>query len=253
MKNASPIKIVLFLSCIVLIVTILIFSMAMESKKSKVDSQIQTIWHSSEDGEYNEIEFDKDGSYSSIGAISGEGTYRIDRNNGWIILTARNGDINVLYFNKDRDGTIAALTMKLSTTTSTLVPGPMPDLDQSHGKETNAISQSEYDMFSTNTVASLLAADGWKCNEKTIHFSNNTLYLDGEKYLQAVLTGARSDDGDSYSFPMLDSDGVEYQGQILCHLNETGDIVAYELTITTSNSVLLSAEHDGEIYIRQPA
>ena len=253
MKNASPIKIVLSLSCIVLIATILIFSMVMESKKDKVDSQIQTIWHSSEDGEYNEIEFDKDGSYSSTGAISGDGTYRIDRNNGWIILTARNGDINVLYFNKDRDGTIAALTMKLSTMTSTLVPGPMPDLDRSHGKETDAISQSEYDMFSTNTVTSLLSADGWKCHEKTIHFSNNTLFLDGEKHLQAFLTGTRSNDGDSYSFTMLDGDDVEYQGKIVCHLNETGDIVSYELTITTSNSVLLSAEHYGEIYIRQPA
>ena len=253
MKNASPIKLVFSLSCIVLIVTILVFSMAMESKKSKVDSQIQTVWHSSENGEYNEIEFDNNGNYSSTGAISGEGTYRIDRNNGWIILTARNGDINVLYFNKDRDGIIAALTMKLSTTTSTLVPGPMPDLDRSHGKETDAISQSEYDMFSTNTVTSLLSADGWKCHGETMRFVNNAFYLDGEKLLQASFAGARSDDGDSYSFTMVNGDGTEYQGQIVCHLNETGDIVSYELTITASNSVLLTAEHDGEIYIRQPA
>ena len=69
--------------------------------------------------------------------LSGTGSYRIDRNNKWIILTAENGKKNVLYYTTGKGNKVESLSMKLTVGTSTMVPGPMLFSIGAFGKQKN--------------------------------------------------------------------------------------------------------------------
>ena len=118
MKNITPFKIICIGLPVILIVMVLLFSKGSDAKKERLESQLQTTWHSSEEGEYNEITLAEDGTYSASGAISGTGSYRIDRNNKWIILTAENGKKNVLYYTTGKGHKVESLSMKLTVGTN---------------------------------------------------------------------------------------------------------------------------------------
>ena len=59
MKNITPFKIICIGLPVILIVMVLLFSKGSDAKKERLESQLQTTWHSSEEGEYNEIPLQK--------------------------------------------------------------------------------------------------------------------------------------------------------------------------------------------------
>ena len=65
MKNITPFKIICIGLPVILIVMVLLFSKGSDAKKERLESQLQTTWHSSEEGEYNEITLAEDGTYSA--------------------------------------------------------------------------------------------------------------------------------------------------------------------------------------------
>lgn len=199
MKNITPFKIICIGLPVILIVMVLLFSKGSDAKKERLESQLQTTWHSSEEGEYNEITLAEDGTYSASGAISGTGSYRIDRNNKWIILTAENGKKNVLYYTTGKGHKVESLSMKLTVGTSTMVPRPMPE-PQVDEDGSPAISQSEYDLFAATAVATMLTTRGWTCSQGSFIFQNNTIYINGKASFVAILSEASITDDGQYAF-----------------------------------------------------
>lgn len=252
MKNIAPFKIICIGLPVILIVMVLLFSKGSDAKKERLESQLQTIWHSSEEGEYNEITLAEDGTYSASGAISGTGSYRIDRNNKWIILTAENGKKNVLYYTTGKGNKVESLSMKLTVGTSTMVPGPMPE-PQVDEDGIPAISQSEYDLFAATAVATMLTTRGWTCSQGSFIFQNNTIYINGKASFGAMLSEASITDDGQYAFTMTGTDGTIYAGEITCITNEEEEVVGYEMTISSSSETIISAKYDGYIVVRQPA
>ena len=51
MKNITPFKIICIGLPVILIVMVLLFSKGSDAKKERLESQLQTTWHSSEEGE----------------------------------------------------------------------------------------------------------------------------------------------------------------------------------------------------------
>lgn len=252
MKNITPFKIICIGLPVILIVMVLLFSKGSDAKKERLESQLQTTWHSSEEGEYNEITLAEDGTYSASGAISGTGSYRIDRNNKWIILTAENGKKNVLYYTTGKGHKVESLSMKLTVGTSTMVPGPMPE-PQVDEDGSPAISQSEYDLFAATAVATMLTTRGWTCSQGSFIFQNNTNYINGKASFVAILSEASITDDGQYAFTMTGTDSTEYAGEITCITNKEEEVVGYEMTISSSYETIISAKYDGYIVVRQPA